>query len=79
LPVPVFLVYIDIADSERNERLRASGVATERGGDWEAHSTERDSIQGVLSAHADVLVNSFGKPEAAVDTIVEWLRNRGAF
>jgi dephospho-CoA kinase len=71
-PAPVYLIYLDISDHQRNRRLAAEGVSVGRAAAWERHSTERDT-QGVLAAYADLVVPATEQPKSCVSTILNWL------
>jgi hypothetical protein len=72
-PSPVYLIHLDVADQERERRLRAEGVALERGATWEQHSTERDVIDA-LPAQAVLRVETEDSVQPPVDAIMHWLQ-----
>jgi dephospho-CoA kinase len=55
-PMPVFLVYIDVPDAIRSDRLRARGVSEDFAKRHEQHSTEAEVIE-ILPKLADLRVD----------------------
>jgi dephospho-CoA kinase len=70
-PLPVILVYLEVSDKVRDDRLRSRGVSVQRGRAWELHSTEGD-IGQILRLEADLVVLS---SEDACRTVMSYLSN----
>lgn len=72
LPVPVYLVHLDVPDKERERRFQAEGIASQRAAGWDQHSTERD-VAEALPARAELRVSVSESPAPSVNAIVDWL------
>lgn len=73
-PVSVHLVHLEVSDEERDRRLQAEGISSDRGAAWESHSTERD-VAEALPALADLVLPITSSPDATVGAVLEWLRS----
>jgi dephospho-CoA kinase len=69
-PLPVVLVYVDVPEEQRLERLRQRGEPTDR--DVEEHSTEEE-VRTVLPKLAAFTVTGVGASTAAAGAIIDRL------
>jgi dephospho-CoA kinase len=74
-PMPVILIYLDVPDLVRNERLRARGLPEDVARHHEQHSTEQQVID-TLPRLADLRVDASISVSSIKTEIISWIRER---